>query len=53
MDTQRNARRQEPAMTRVALALATLMTLTLNGSMAVASMPGCAPTRPSAPCRCG
>ncbi len=28
-------------MTRAALALAALITLSLNGSMAVASMPGC------------
>ena len=28
-------------MTRIALALATLITLTLNGSLAWASMPGC------------
>lgn len=28
-------------MTRLALALATLLTLTLNGSLAAASMPGC------------
>lgn len=29
------------AMTRIALALATLLTLTLNGSLALASIPGC------------